>query len=112
MRTAREVFDHHWDTLMSGDMEGVLSDYTEDATFIRSGGRIATGHPGIEQVFAEIGEDLDGFAFEQVSVTGNESILLLEWQGKHADGRVANGSDTFVIQDGKIRHQSLAYWVS
>ncbi len=112
MRTPREVFDHHWDTLMSGDMEGVLSDYTEDATFIRTGGRVATGHAGIEQVFGDIGEALEGFAFEQVSITEEGSTLLLEWQGRHGDGRVANGSDTFVIHDGMIRHQTLAFWVS
>ena len=112
MRTARKVFDDHWDALMAGDMDGVLSDYAEDATFIRPGGRIGSGHDYISQVFAEIGASLDGFAFEQVSVTDDGAVVLLEWRGVHEDGRVANGSDTFVIQDGTIRQQTLAYWVA
>ena len=97
---------------MAGEMDRVLSDYADDATFIRTGGNVGTGHTEIDQVFGEIGEALEGFDFEQVSVTDDGSVLLLVWQGRHADGRVANGSDTFVIQDGKIRQQTLAYWVS
>jgi ketosteroid isomerase-like protein len=97
---------------MAGDMDAVLSDYAEDATFIRQGGQVADGHAGIRAVFDEIGKDLDGFSFEQVSITGKDSVLLLEWHGRHDDGRIANGSDTFVMQDGKIHHQTLAFWIS
>ena len=51
----------------------------------------------------DIGGALDGFAVEQVSVTTAEPIVVLEWQGGHADGRRASGTDTFIIEDDKIQ---------
>ncbi len=111
MRTAQEVFDHHWDAVMAGDMDRLLSDYADDALFVRPG-KTAQGHAEITRFFEEIGGALDGFAIEQVSVTTSEPIVMLEWRGSHADGRSASGTDTFVIEDDKIRHQSLAFGVS
>ena len=75
-------------------------------------GKTAQGHAEITRFFEEIGGTLDGFAIEQVSVTTSEPIVMLEWRGSHADGRSASGTDTFVIEDDKIRHQSLAFGVS
>ena len=111
MRTAQEVFDDHWDAVMSGDMDRLLSDYADDALFVRPG-QVAQGHAEITAFFEDIGGSLDGFSVEQVSVTTAEPIVVLEWQGSHADGRSASGTDAFIIEDDKIRHQTLVFSVS
>ena len=80
MRTAQEVFDDHWDAVMSGDMDRLLSDYADDALFVRPG-QVAQGHAEITAFFEDIGGALDGFSVEQVSVTTAEPIVVLEWQG-------------------------------
>ena len=111
MRTAQEVFDHHWDAVMAGDMDRLLSDYADDALFVRPG-MTAQGHAEITEFFMEIGVALNGFSVEQVSVTTDEPIVVLEWRGSHADGRSASGTDSFVITDGKIQYQTLVFSVS
>ena len=35
-RTPREVFQHHGQVLIAGDLEGIVSDYAEDAVFMAS----------------------------------------------------------------------------
>ena len=110
MRTAQEVFDDHWDAVMSGDMDRLLSDYADDALFVRPG-QVAQGHAEITEFFMEIGGALDGFSVEQVSVTTAEPVVVLEWQGSNADGRSASGTDSFIIEDDKIRHQTLVFSV-
>ena len=61
MRTAQEVFDHHWDAVMAGDMDRLLSDYADDALFVRPG-KTAQGHAEITRFFEDIGGALDGFS--------------------------------------------------
>ena len=110
MRTAQEVFDHHWDAVMAGDMDRLLSDYADDALFVRPG-QVAQGHAEITEFFMDIGGALDGFSIEQVSVTTAEPIVVLEWRGSHDDGRSASGTDSFVITGDKIRLQTLVFSV-
>ena len=45
-------------------------------------------------------------------MTTSDPVVLLEWQGSHADGRSASGTDSFIIQDDKIQHQTLVFGVS
>ena len=34
VRTPQEVFQHHAEVLIAGDLEGIVADYSEDAVFI------------------------------------------------------------------------------
>ena len=34
VRTPQEVFQHHGEALMAGDMDGIVADYAHDAVFI------------------------------------------------------------------------------
>jgi ketosteroid isomerase-like protein len=35
-RTPQEVFQHHAEALVAGDMDGIVSDYSDDAVFVIS----------------------------------------------------------------------------
>jgi ketosteroid isomerase-like protein len=37
-RTPQEIFQHHAEVLMAGDIEGIVSDYADDAVFITPAG--------------------------------------------------------------------------
>ena len=111
MRSSRQVFDDHWDSILAGDMDRILSDYASDAVFVTPG-RVARGHAGVQSVFEGIGADLGEMAFNQESVTVGDSMILFEWSGTSAGGRSARGSDAFYIADGLIRFQTLTYSVA
>jgi hypothetical protein len=52
-RTPREVFAHHAEALGAGDLDGIVSDYREDAVFITPAG-VQRGHPGIRTAFTQL----------------------------------------------------------
>ena len=111
MRSARQVFDDHWDAILSGDMDRILADYAPDAVFVTPGG-VARGHAEVQAVFEGIGDNVGEMAFNQDSVTAGDSMVLLEWSGEGADGRTARGVDSFYVEGGFIRYQTLSYSVT
>ena len=57
MRSPRQVYDDHWDSIQAGDMDRVIADYAEDAAFVLPG-KVARGHTAILATFEGLGEDL------------------------------------------------------
>jgi ketosteroid isomerase-like protein len=45
-RTPQEVFEHHGGVLVAGDLEGIVSDYADDAIIITPAG-ILRGKEGV-----------------------------------------------------------------
>ena len=108
MTTSHKLFQKHWDSVQSGDMAAIVCDYAEDALLIRPA-RTLSGHEGCRTFFHDLFQELEGFSAQQHSVTVGEATVLLEWRASHADGRKAIGVDTFIIENGKIQIQTLAF---
>jgi ketosteroid isomerase-like protein len=106
--TSHEIFQKHWDSVQSGDMDAIVRDYAENAVLIRPNQTLA-GHEGCRKFFHDLFEELEGFSAQQHSVTVGEATVLLEWRASHADGRTAIGADTFIIENGKIQIQTVAF---
>lgn len=45
-RTPREIFAHHAEALMAGDIDGIVADCTDDAVFITPSGSLSTARTG------------------------------------------------------------------
>src|SRR3954453_744128 len=56
-RTPQEVFQHHAEVLIGGDLEGIVSDYADDAVFISPSG-VLRGKDGIRQAFTKLLADV------------------------------------------------------
>ena len=107
-RTPREVFAHHAQALGAGDLDGIVSDYTDDAVFITPAG-VLRGKDGIRQAFTKLLSDVPNAAWELPTQIYEGDILLLEWKAESARTRVEDGIDTFVFRDGLIRVQTVRY---
>lgn len=107
-RTPQEVFAHHAQVLGAGDLEGIVSDYTDDAVFITPGG-VLRGKDGIRQAFTKLLADVPNAAWELPTQVYEGDILLLEWKAESVHTRVEDGIDTFVFRDGLIRVQTVRY---
>ncbi len=110
MRTPRQVFDDHWNSILAGDMDRVMADYATDAVFVRPD-EVARGHDGIKAFFDGIGDELGDMELRQESVTVDGPIVLFEWSGRGLRGRSARGTDTFYVEGDRIRFQTLTYTV-
>ena len=107
-RTPQEAFAHHGKVLVAGDLDGIVSDYSDDAIIITPDG-VLRGKEGVRQSFEKLLGDLPSAEWELLSTNFADDILLLEWKATSEKTKAEDGIDTFVFQDGLIRVQTLRY---
>jgi hypothetical protein len=107
-RTPQQIFAHHAEALGAEDIEGIVSDYGDDAIFATPEG-VRRGKAGVRQAFERLLADLPGATWELPTQIYEEDILLLEWKATSAETFVEDGIDTFVFRDGLIRVQTVRY---
>jgi ketosteroid isomerase-like protein len=108
VRTPQEVFQHHAEALIAGDLDGIVADYSDDAVFITPEG-VLHGKDGIRQAFTKLLSDLPSAEWEVPTTIFEGDVLLIEWNAKSESTRADDGIDTFVFRDGMIRVQTVRY---
>ena len=109
-RTPQEVFQHHGETLMAEDLDGIVSDYTDDALFITPDG-VKYGKDGVREGFVKLLSDVPQAKWDLPTQIFEGDILFLEWKAESENVKVEDGIDTFVFRDGMIRVQTVRYTV-
>jgi hypothetical protein len=109
-RSPQEVFQHHVEALGAEDLDGIVSDYADDAVFITPDG-IRRGKDGVREGFVKLLGDLPGASWELPTQLYEDDILLLEWKAESEHTKADDGIDTFVFRDGLIRVQTVRYTV-
>jgi len=107
-RTPQEIFQHHAEALGAEDLDGVVSDYSEDAVFITPAG-VLRGKAGVREGFAKLLADVPQADWSLPTQIYGPDVLLLEWKAESAKTKVDDGVDTFVFKDGFIRVQTVRY---
>ncbi|GGM21216.1 nuclear transport factor 2 family protein [Dactylosporangium sucinum] len=107
-RTPQDVFEHHAQALMAGDLDELVADFTDDAVLITPAGAFR-GRPAIREGYARLFEDLPDAEWDVPTRVFEGDVLLLEWSAVSADARAVGGVDTFVFGDGGIRVQTVRY---
>ena len=109
MSSTKEVLDHHLRSFGEHDLRGILSDYAPGAVLFTPEGPLR-GVDGINTFFqallAEFGKPGATFSLKHQSIEGDYGYIL--WTAETADNEYGLGTDTFVVQDGKIVVQSFA----
>lgn len=103
MRSTKEVLDHHLTAFGNADLEGVLSDYTEDAVLFTPNGPLksqAERKPMFEAFFEEFAKPGTSFALKHESVVGDYAYMI--WTADTPDNLYDVMSDMFVVRNGKI----------
>ena len=108
VRTPQEVFQHHAAVLIGGDIEGIVSDYSDDAVFITPAG-VLRGKDGVREGFVKLLEDVPSADWNVPTQIFEGDLLFIEWSADSEKTRVEDGIDTFVFRDGVIRAQTLRY---
>ena len=107
-RTPQEVFQHHAEALVGGDLEGIVSDYADDAVFITPDA-VRRGKDGVREAFRQLLSDLPNAEWEVPTQVFEDDLLFIEWRATAKEVRVEDGIDTFVFRDGMIRAQTVRY---
>src|SRR3954471_20988989 len=80
-RTPQEVFQHHAETLMAGDIDGIVSDYADDAVFITPDG-VLRGKAGVRQGFEKLLGDLPSAEWAVPTQIFEGDVLFIEWSAR------------------------------
>ena len=107
-RTPQEVFQHHAEVLIGGDVDGIVEDYSEDAVFFTPAG-VKRGKQGIREAFTQLLEELPNGDWAVPTTIFEGDALFIEWTCTSSRNRVEDGVDTFVFRDGLIRLQTVRY---
>ena len=107
-RSPQEVFQHHAEVLIAGDLEGIVSDYADDAVFITPNG-VLRGKDGVREGFTKLLEDVPSADWAVPTQIFDGDVLFIEWSAKAANTFVEDGIDTFVFRDGQIVVQTVRY---
>ncbi len=109
-RTPQEIFAHHADVLIKGDIDGIVADYTDDAVFVTPSG-IRQGKAGVRAGFEQLLADVPNAEWNVPTTHYTGDLLFIEWSAKSAESSVSDGVDTFLFRDGMIRAQTVRYTV-
>jgi ketosteroid isomerase-like protein len=105
-RTPQEVFQHHAEALVGEDIDGIVSDYSDDAVFITKDG-VLRGKDGIRQAFTDLLANIPQAQWDIKSAVYEGEHMLLHWSAESENTRVDDGVDTFMFRDGEIVMQTV-----
>jgi ketosteroid isomerase-like protein len=107
--TTEEVLQRHVTCFFEGDLEGLVSDYSEDAVLFTPHGPLK-GHDALREFFRalirEFAQPGTTFSMQLQSIDGDFAYAL--WSAETADNVYEMATDTHVVRDGKIVAQSFA----
>ena len=107
-RTPEEVFAHHAEALIAGDLDEIVADYADDAVFITPGG-VLYGKDGVRAGFTQLLADVPNATWQVPTQIYEGDVLFIEWTADAEKTRVEDGIDTFIFRDGLIRLQTVRY---
>ena len=96
----------HVEAFRDGKVDVLIADYADDARLVTSMGTIE-GKAAIEEMFAtNLASDFFSPATSETTfeppVVVNEEVVIVYWATVNATHRIAGGSDTLVVKNGKI----------
>lgn len=105
--------DHHLECFGNGDLEGILSDYAEDAVLFTSDG-VLEGIAAIRPLFVAMLEEfgLPGVEFQLLAAHAEGECAFIAWKAETPRNSYAMGADTLFVRDGKIVAQTFAAHVT
>jgi ketosteroid isomerase-like protein len=109
--TTREVLNHHLTAFGGNDLDEILKDYTEESQVLTPAGPLkglAAIHTFFGDFFAQIPTGSE-FEMQQLSVVDNVAYIL--WNSKSAVATIPLGTDSFFLEDDKIRLHTVASYV-
>ncbi len=105
-----EVLNHHLQAFGAGDADEAAKDYDDESVLITQGGQVvgrAAIREALKGFFSGIFEPgTYEFELDNTEVTGH--VAFIAWHADTASHQIPMGTDTFVVQDGKIAVQTFA----
>ncbi len=106
--TPQEVLNRHLELSRSNPEQDFLECYREDSFLIMPSG-VRRGLEGIRACYHQLNQELPNARYTYKVVIIEQDVGLLEWSADSDTHIVMDGVDSYVIQDGYIRAQTIHY---
>jgi len=106
-QSTQEVWQHHINAWQARDLEGIVADYTPDAYVILNND-VYQGKAAIKGLFAKLFSTFDRATQHEIDpalVLGK--LVYITWRAEIDQRAIPMGTDTFVIENGKITYQTI-----
>jgi hypothetical protein len=105
----QQVLDHHWKAFIANDLEETMADYTEES-FLITPDKTFKGLVEIRQNFVNAFADFpkDSSTLQLDKSLAIQDVGYIIWQATTPKFKMSYGTDTFIIQNGKIIRQTFA----
>jgi hypothetical protein len=110
-RSARQVVADHLRLRRAGDLERDLRENFAPDVVVLTAREVFRGHDGVRASAHRLWKALAGGTYSYDYVLVDERMGLLEWGGRTDDFQVRCGVDSFLVDGGLIRAQTIHYEV-
>lgn len=101
----KAVLERNGAAFASGDLDAILKNYAKDAVIIRPGATYR-GHDELRQMFQSVMNNMASFTPNHSTTTVSGKLGLLTWLALSNAGQIAQGIDSFVVENDQIVAQS------
>jgi len=110
-RSSKAVFEDHLKLAKAGKLEEDLSrNISEEIVLLTNYGTFK-GHAGVREAADLLKQQLPEGNYEYCLKLCHENICFLQWSGDSTESYIEDGADSFLIEKGKIRIQTIYYTV-
>jgi hypothetical protein len=110
-RSAADVLQAHLELREHADLEEDLRrNYAPDVVLLSARG-VLRGHEGVRTSAAFLYEAAAGHEYRYHLTITDDRMAMLEWSATGNDMRIVDGVDSYLIEDGLIKAQTIHYRV-
>ncbi len=110
-RSAADVLQDHLRLREAGELEEDLRrNYATDVVLLSARG-VLRGHEGVRASAAFLYEAAAGHEYCYHLTVVDDRMAMLEWSAAGHDTRIVDGVDSYLIEDGLIKAQTIHYRV-
>jgi len=104
----KTILDHHVSSFLEADMEEIMKDFSEQSELLTPQGALK-GTSAIRVFFEEIFKLIPkGSTLELKQEIIRDNIAYVVWASESIFATIPMGTDTFIMEEDKIRYQILA----
>ena len=110
-RSTREVYEDHLRLAQDGDVEADLARNVSENFVALTGRGVFLGHSGVLELARQLMAEIPSGRWTYVTQLFDGPMAFLEWTVDEGPFRIRDGADSYLIEGGKIRMQTIHYTV-
>ena len=110
-RSTQEVYEDHLRLAAEGDLDGDLERNVAEDVVMLTGRGVFRGHEGVRELARQLMSEIPSGRWTYVNQLVEGRMGFLEWTVDEGPFRIRDGADSYLIEDGRIRMQTIHYTV-